>query len=248
MGKVNKILKKLKPISLKEMEHVSLMNRMDTKYIGSTDKLPDLLNELVDHYKVLEINNCRVFPYKTEYFDTKHFQMYKNHQNGKLNRYKVRNREYVSVSQQYLEVKFKNNKGRTIKSRIKREHEEDTFTTHEYNFLQDNSPFCPYELELKLFNQFNRITLVGMNERITLDVDLAFTDKNDITITFPEIFVLELKQDRINKASSVQKVLKKYKIRSQSFSKYCMGTASLNENVKSNMLKQKFNLIKKLRQ
>ncbi len=245
---VHNTVEKFQAISLIDMEHVSLMNRIDTKFIGSSDNLSLVLNELVDEYKILEIDNCRVFPYKTEYFDTKEFRMYEDHQNGKLNRYKVRKREYVHAKQQYLEVKFKTNKGRTIKNRIKRDNEEFSFTDHEHDFLQNHSPFEGQDLESKLFNHFKRITLVGKTERVTIDFDLAFKDpEDDISISFPEIFILELKQEKFTLGSTVQKVLKENKIRSQSFSKYCMGTASINKEVKSNMLKQKFNLIKKIK-
>ena len=45
--------------------------------------------------------------------------LYHDHHNGKLNRYKVRRRRYIDTDTEFLEVKLKNNKKRTIKSRIK---------------------------------------------------------------------------------------------------------------------------------
>ena len=41
------------------------------------------------------------------------------HQNKKLNRYKIRQREYLISDISFFEIKFKSNKGRTIKKRIK---------------------------------------------------------------------------------------------------------------------------------
>ena len=38
----------------------------------------------------LEIDGKRLFNYQTEYFDNENKILFKNHQNGKLNRYKIR--------------------------------------------------------------------------------------------------------------------------------------------------------------
>jgi len=241
------LLMDFKAISLPGMERVALMNRVDTKFIGPADMLPTLLKALSAHYQVLEIDNCRLFPYKTAYFDTKGFHMYEAHHNGKLNRYKVRRREYVKIGLQFLEVKFKNNKGRTIKNRIARPDATVDFTSKEHVFLKDHSPYEGNDLEFKLNNRFNRITLAGEKERITIDFDLEFWDDSDSALALPEIFILELKQSKLNANSIVRKILKKHCIRPQSFSKYCVGTASLNKALKSNRLKQKLNLIEKIK-
>ena len=45
--------------------------------------------------------------------------MYLKHHNNKLNRYKIRFREYVDNDEKFLEVKYKTNTERTIKDRIK---------------------------------------------------------------------------------------------------------------------------------
>lgn len=244
---IEDLLMGFKAISLSDMEGVALMNRVDTKFIGPADMLPALLKDLSVHYQVLEIDNCRLFPYKTAYFDTKGFHMYEDHHNGKFNRYKVRKREYVKIGQHFLEVKFKNNKGRTIKNRILRSDATMHFTSVEHVFLKDHSPYEGNDLEFKLNNWFNRITLVGQEERITIDFDLEFRDDCDSVLALPEIFILELKQSKLNADSIVRKILKKHRLRPQSFSKYCVGTASLNKALKSNRFKQKLNLIEKIK-
>lgn len=241
------LLMDFKAISLSEMEGVALMNRVDTKFIGSADMLPALLRALSAHYRVLEIDQCRLFPYKTAYFDTKGFHMYEAHHNGKLNRYKVRKREYVKIGRQFLEVKFKNNKGRTIKNRILRSDVTKGFSGREHVFLKDHSPYEGKELEFKLNNRFNRITLVGEEERITIDFDLEFWDHSNSPLALPEIFILELKQSKLNANSIVRQILKGQGIRPQPFSKYCVGTASLNKALKANRFKHKFNLIEKIK-
>ncbi|TLX76917.1 polyphosphate polymerase domain-containing protein [Labilibacter sediminis] len=244
---VKELLLRFVPISLQQMDHVSLMDRVDTKFIGPSGLLTEILHQLVEDYKILEIDDCRLFPYKTEYFDTKGFHMYEAHQNGKLNRFKVRKREYLISGQHFLEIKFKNNKGRTIKKRITIDSTMENFNSCEQRFLKDNSPFKGEDLEPKLFNSFNRITLVGESERLTIDHDLSYTNETGMVIEFPEIVIIELKQKKYTLNSVAQKVLKKYKMRPESFSKYCLGAASLNKDIKANRLKQKFNLIKKIK-
>ena len=64
------------------------------------------------HYKCVEIENKRVSQYQTLYYDTKDMKLYNEHHNGHLNRYKIRHRTYVDSNLSFLEVKFKNNKGR----------------------------------------------------------------------------------------------------------------------------------------
>jgi len=112
------ILYLFSPISLKEMEGVKLMNRIDTKYTFSIDLLPTIMQLIKADYKVLEIDGNRKSSYKTLYYDTKEFSLYTKHHNGQLNRYKIRHRTYQETGDGFLEVKFKTNKGRTIKRRI----------------------------------------------------------------------------------------------------------------------------------
>jgi len=244
--RAEKLLESYQLISLEEMQHVALMDRVDTKFVGASKLLPCILAELESNYRVLEIEGDRVFSYNTEYYDTKAYGMYEAHQNGKLNRYKVRKREYVSSGLRFLEVKFKNNKRRTIKKRVERQQNE-MLTAAELTFLDENTPFNGHELEHKLSNSFYRITLVGTEERVTIDFGLSFTDANGFSMAFNDIVVVELKQLKFCATTRAMNVLRKYKIKSQSFSKYCLGAASLNKQIKANRMKQKFELIEKIR-
>ena len=70
-------------------------------------------------YKVLEIDNERVHSYRSLYYDTDDRKFYLDHHNQRVNRNKVRFREYVGSKLTYLEIKRKNNKGKTIKKRTK---------------------------------------------------------------------------------------------------------------------------------
>ena len=64
------LLDSLNPIGLDEMDRVKLMDRIDTKYLLSAGRLPDLLTMINGHYRVLEINDNRIFSYMTRYLDT----------------------------------------------------------------------------------------------------------------------------------------------------------------------------------
>ena len=71
-------------------------------------------------------------------------------------------------------IKFKNNKSRTLKSRIVKPDSDTCFSNKELDFLDYKSPFPSYELEVKLHNTFNRITLCNSTERVTIDFNLRF--------------------------------------------------------------------------
>ncbi|NJN28808.1 MAG: VTC domain-containing protein [Cyclobacteriaceae bacterium] len=95
------------------------MNRTDYKFWFPTNLVPSILSCIKDDYYILTINNQAILPYETTYYDTLKNDMYVAHHNGKLNRYKIRRRSYMVNDVSFLEVKFKNNKGRTIKNRIR---------------------------------------------------------------------------------------------------------------------------------
>ncbi|MBS2099505.1 polyphosphate polymerase domain-containing protein [Carboxylicivirga linearis] len=244
-NQIKQVLLGFTPITLDDMNHVSLMNRIDTKFIVPISILPALLKDVQGNYQVLDINNERVFLYKTEYFDTHDFSMYEAHHNGKLNRFKIRKREYVASGKLFLEVKYKNNKRRTIKKRIEKDHHD--MSSNESSFIEENSPYKMEELELKLSNQFYRITLVGSDERLTIDFDLSFAHGDDKDADFPDAAIIEFKQSKFNINSMGMQILKKHGIRPESCSKYCLGAASLHTNIKANRLKQKFELLEKFK-
>ena len=95
------------------MDSVSLMKRVDTKFIIHIEQLPQLLDIVYNDYRVLEINQNRVMTYKSNYFDTPNSNLYLLHHNGKSSRVKVRIRNYVESNLFFLEVKQKSNRGNT---------------------------------------------------------------------------------------------------------------------------------------
>lgn len=228
-------------ISLKEMDGVKLMNRVDVKYLVPIHLLPRLLCEAQKHYRILEINNERLCAYQTLYYDTADLSLYHNHQTGRLNRYKVRSRNYVASNLSFFEIKFKNQKGRTIKTRIKKPNTmEASLNEAETKFLNEITPLNAELLKGNLMVDYQRMTLVCKTtaERLTIDLNLSFV--SDLaTKSFPEIAIAEVKQERIG-ASPIIDIFKKFALREGSISKYCLGVMTTQEQVKHNRFKQKF--------
>jgi hypothetical protein len=231
------------PITLKEMDSVKLMNRTDTKYIFNIKYFAAIMNEIRDKYRILEVEGKRLSRYETLYYDTQQFELYQQHHKGKLNRYKIRHRTYVESDLGFLEVKFKNNKGRTIKTRINQREVPYTWQNECEDFLHKSIPYQPSALVPVMWVNYSRNTLVNKNsaERLTIDLNLEFV-KNEVTRKFERLVIAEVKQDK-KKASPFIEVMKKYHIREGSISKYCMGIAFTCDNVKKNNFKSKLKTI-----
>lgn len=240
-------LQQFEPITLVEMDNVSLMNRTDMKFVLEINFLPIVLDAIQPFYKSLEINGKRFFNYKTDYFDTNDFQMFTAHSNGKQNRFKVRYREYLGSNLSFLEVKFKNNKGRTLKSRISSWFGNEFINPVDVDFLQEKTPFSHHQLQHALTNEFTRITLVNKKdkERLTVDFSLRFKKEN-ISKRLPNLVIIEVKQEEMNINSKVVQVLRKHGIRQASFSKYVSGAILLNKRLKYNQFKTNMRFLNKI--
>ena len=112
------LLNHFETVSLDDLDRVRLLDRQDTKFVFNQIHLPHILEKIKPFYRILEINNDRVYTYDTTYFDTDDFRFYVQHHNGSRNRFKVRFRRYSSDKKSFFEIKIKNNKNRTIKKRL----------------------------------------------------------------------------------------------------------------------------------
>lgn len=237
------------PLGLDEMDNVRLMNRTDIKYVFSFKRIPQLLASLDGNYKILEINNERSFIYSTTYLDTTDYLFFNQHVTGKLERNKVRYREYEVSATTFLEVKKRTNKNRTVKYRIENNLTSDSACdSTALEFLKEYIPQRPLILRPVLINRFKRITLVGkeISERVTIDYDLSFSNPDGNNSYMPFIAIIELKKDRNADRSPLANVLKKNSIHPTGFSKYCIGTSILNNLPRINIIKPKLLLLKKI--
>ncbi len=226
------------------MDNVKLMSRTDTKFVFTQTQFEKVMNEISDHYRVLEVNGARLNRYKTLYYDTMDLNLYTKHHNGKLNRYKIRHRTYVESDQGFLEVKFKNNKGRTIKKRISELDPPVAWEGTNEIFLNKTLPFTPQLLIPTIWVNYSRYTLVNKMEpeRLTIDIDLEFV-RNDVTKKLNGLVIAEVKQEK-RKTSPFVTMMKKYHVREGSISKYCMGIALTCNEIKKNNFKRKLLNIK----
>ena len=238
MNTILDILQTFDPTSLEEMDAVKLLNRTDTKFVIPKDLFVRILPLLKENYKVLEIKNKRVAQYKTLYFDTDDFDFYTHHHNGWPNRYKVRMRKYIDSGLCYLEIKNKK-KGRTVKKRIKIADFEEEMSDASLQFVED---VIPNDILLikKLWNSFNRITLVNKidTERLTLDIGLGF-QWNEKNLSLENVIIGEVKQEKVNRKSPFMKLIKENGVRPMRVSKYCIGAKLLYPELKNNRFKQK---------
>ncbi|MFN8348075.1 MAG: polyphosphate polymerase domain-containing protein [Spirosomataceae bacterium] len=235
------------PITLAEMESVKLMNRTDAKFLIPLGILSAILEDLRPHYRILEVNGHRLAEYETLYFDTTQLRLYHEHQSGRLNRYKIRQRNYVQSNLIFTEVKFKNNKGRTIKSRVRQQQQPgQAFEEKVTGFLRQKTPLDPGDLQPVLWVDYSRLTLVSRtaSERLTLDLNLTFRH-NHYRKSYEQVVVAEVKQESL-KHSFFLDLMKHYKLREGSISKYCLGIMSLYKSVKHNRFKLKFNHLQKI--
>jgi hypothetical protein len=247
LTEIYNILKQLTPITLKEMDGVKLMDRTDTKYTFNINELPFILTESEKYYRVLNVDGNLLSRYKTLYYDTVDFDLYNKHHSGKLNRYKIRHRTYIESDLGFLEVKFKNNKGRTIKTRIKENELPQLNAGKASDFLNKTLPFNPDTLVPKVWVNYSRITLVNKSsaERLTIDLNLEFVRDANSKL-FNQLVIAEVKQDS-KLASPFVNIMKNKHIREGSISKYCMAIANTySEEVKQNNFKQKLNNINKI--
>jgi hypothetical protein len=241
------ILSRFRPISLNEMDSVKLMNRVDTKFLFSLSQLAPVLENMKEKYRLLEISGKRTGDYETLYLDTSEYSLYLDHHNGRMNRYKVRYRSYVDCGLNFFEIKFKNNKGRTIKERVKIKEVKNTIEGKSEKLLREKTPLDPALLNPALRVNFSRMTFVNTlcSERVTLDVNLRFSTASGASKDFSGIIIAEAKSGRCGHSDFIS-LMHHNAIPEYNVSKYCLGMASLVHGLKKNNFKTKLSHVQKI--
>lgn len=241
---ISELLTSFDGYKLNDLNNANLMNRVDSKFMLPLSFLPQLLQQLNGHYRVLDINGKRYFSYSNQYLDTPELDLYQAHHNGKLNRYKVRRRRYVDTATEYLEVKLKNNQKRTIKTRIKLTKDNNTNLEGKLDstaFIEQQTKGQFSDLRVTQHSGYQRIALANevKAERLTLDFNLWYnTPEGGNKVTLPGFFIAELKQNKKSKNSPFYQLMSKHHVFPTSFSKYCIGCALLySKSVKANQFK-----------
>ena len=248
MSNLPQIITDFSPISLDEMDDVKLMSRTDTKFAFKANKMPLLLQKLLPFYRVLAIDGKLIHDYKSLYYDTDDRKFYLDHHNGRVNRNKIRFREYVGSKLTFLEIKLKNNKGKTIKKRMKVDAISSELSDKQQKYIEKIIGE-PMQVNAKQRINFSRITFVHktQKERLTMDVNLTFENDND-NGDMKHIVIAEVKQERMSRSSDFMRIAKEMHILPIRISKYCLTTLALNPELKKNRFKEKVLFINKLKQ
>jgi len=241
------ILNQFQPIALPEMNAVELLDRKDTKFLFDVHSLYDILSDLREHYCVLEVNGVRLIGYRNLYFDTADYQFYFKHHNKRMNRHKMRIRQYSDTGLCYFEIKLKTNTRRTVKKRMRIAVFTPEITSEMAAFIRRETPIDPQLLLPNVEIAFRRITLVDkkLRERATIDTGLIVKNTGQ-TKEFENIAIAELKQNRTSSGSVFREVMRNHYSREMRISKYCIALSGLHPDLKQNRFKPKHLAIHKI--
>jgi hypothetical protein len=247
---IQSLLAAMKPITLDEMSSIKLMNRIDTKFVCSKRQLVAMLQLAQQKYYVQQVNDDRISPYRTTYFDTETYTQYMQHHNRHARRTKVRVRTYLSSGDlTFLEVKRKNNHARTKKKRIQVKSLETAQQTEgAAELVLQRTGLELSAMHPIVQNHFERITLVNYQktERLTIDFNVRFHNyETNIDRDTGNIVIVELKRDG-NIYSPILSILRDLHIHPTGFSKCCIGMAMTDPHLKQNNFKVKLRLLSKI--
>ncbi len=247
----NAALEALAPITLEEMDGIKLMNRIDSKYLTNEETLLRILADAAAAgYHVLTIGGKRMTRYNSIYYDTPSLGMYYDHRNKHLVRQKVRTRAYVDGGQAFLEIKRKNNKGRTNKKRTEIPPSELMGFAADDNavaYLAKHSWYTVADISPVLSTKFRRITLVNpaKTERLTIDTALLFENYRTGRVTsLQDAVIIELKQDG-RAASQMKGILLDHRVKPTRVSKYCVAVTLTDPAARAGRFNLKVRAIEK---
>ncbi|MDP2090327.1 MAG: polyphosphate polymerase domain-containing protein [Candidatus Gracilibacteria bacterium] len=229
----NTKLQDFEPISLSELNaKASFLKRIDKKFLLNADQFAEVLGELKNDFKVLEIKGKKIFSYDNIYMDSDEYLFYNQHQDKKNSRTKVRTRYYLDSNTAYFEYKQKVD-GVTNKYRYEFPSEEHGFMTKgkkrffegvwQSIYNEDRAPKISPSIQTK----YKRITLVKNDgsERLTIDFDIKtqdLRDKKSKEIDLKNLVIIESKS--LNKECDSAKIMGKHNItEAKSCSKYSLG-------------------------
>ena len=256
MKEFNDIIKQFDTVSIEDVtsinSEVKLLNRTDTKFILPRRKIGNLLQRLLPHYKILEADENRIFRYENLYYDTDDLKFYSAHHNQKLNRYKLRYRQYIDSNLHYWEMKFKNNKKKTIKRRQKQDEAIIELIQRVQDYTNDRlhkgADIDLASVKPILWIHFSRLTLINneLKERITIDTNITFADIKGNKQTLDNLSIAEMKQPHFSLSSPFARAAKAEGIRRANFSKYCAGIHLMLKPEKYGRFKKRLLTMKKI--
>lgn len=231
--KLFEALKDFDTISLEQLNAtMSLMERIEKKYMIKLEDLWALMKELHHDYYILSIKNNSIFTYDNIYMDTDDFLFFHQHERGQSSRMKVRTREYVDSNIAFFECKQR--EWEVIrKSRYGLPVQESKILTNQSaSFYQSictslNLDHAHVTLQPTIRTLYKRVTLCSKknDERITIDFDVQVQDimnKNTDLISLWPVAIIETKSSH-NKSQSHAIIEKLWYKEAKWCSKYCLG-------------------------
>ena len=115
------------------------------------------------------------------------------------------------------------------------------------DFLREHLRYEPSSMTQQIENRFDRITLVnkGKTERLTIDTHLRFHNiATGIDRDMGNIVIIELKRDGLKPSPILSKLLQ-LRIFPHGFSKYVIGSAFTNNDLRRNRIKPRLHSIER---
>lgn len=225
------------PISLEAANATAdLQTRVDRKYLLDEPALIGLLAGVGPAVRVLDCDGERATTYRSTYFDTVDFALFRAAAQGRRQRFKVRSRTYGERGPSFFEVKARGIRGTTVKSRIDyAHHDRDTVTPDGRQFVAaaTGRPDLAAALRPALCTAYHRTTLIDpiSHTRLTFDRNVECIDPDGRRAALGSI-VVETKSARA--PSAADQWLWHHGIRPATISKYCSGLAATRPELRGN--------------
>ena len=244
-------------ISLTELNaSSSFLKRIDRKFLLNWKQFSEVLGDLKDDFKVLEIKGQKVFSYDNVYMDTEDYLFYNQHQEKKTSRTKIRTRYYVDSNLAFFEYKQKIN---WITSKYRYE-----FPSEEHGFMtKGKKRFFEWvwqsmyegkkapQIIPSIRTKYKRITLVSKDasERLTIDFDirtLNLRDKKASEVNLKNLVIIESKS--LSKNCNSCKLIQNHGFKkAKSCSKYSLWVVYSGLAKKYDTFKETIEQIKEIR-
>jgi hypothetical protein len=249
-GPWQQLLGQFETVDLEQISAAATDDRVDTKFVLREDVLFGVLNRLVGDYLVLDVDGKRFSTYRTQYFDTESFALFRRHHIGGSSRYKVRARTYLNTDTSFVEIKRKTRRGATTKLRLQTEQFQTRLLVDAREFIDQHCSARASDLIPSLLNNFDRIHLLSRNseERLTIDLNVQ-VETGATPVHLPGIAIAEFKQPRsagARRSAAFLNQMRAIHARPTGFSKYCMGLLLTNSGIKHNLFKPQLRRLNRL--
>jgi hypothetical protein len=245
-------------IGLDELNaRAGLLRRRDNKYLLDAQQLALVLSALEPSCDLLDIDGRYRFRYESLYLDTEDRHCFRDHNQSRRHRLKLRFRRYADTLQTYFEVKLKDRGNQTQKYRQRMPSATltgaDAVLTPDLRRYLDSQlqrhphrlDVAPYGLSMQV--DYERVTLVSKVEpvRITLDNRLRFIRGGRTFDAGDGLWIMEVKSERGR--SDVDRLLLAHRVRTvPRCSKYCVGLMLTSDTPRASRFTATANLIRRM--